>query len=307
MLVLAFTLAVSAPSHPVVWGRLGARPWSECQELGRRAGALLAGAQGSRQESEDSKHWQGLVARCPRVVELLVLVARAHLIRLVDLSAATADRNSLEAAAREHRAAREQALEYLLTALEESDLRREVPPSETRYLRAYAELSLGRHDVARRDAMRARERGDVQLWRTERMLALCALFAGDLGSALASAHRAVLEAPSDGRTRDRVQSRYVYALVLDRAGALAAARDELRRARQEGSVQQRFDVETLLPLHERLYLVALDHQAHDEIPQAMRYWEAYLRCPEPEAPERELAERHRRELLPLPVSVSEST
>ncbi|MBC8069110.1 MAG: hypothetical protein IAG13_12315, partial [Deltaproteobacteria bacterium] len=59
----------------------------------------------------------------------------------------------------------------------------------------------------------------------------------------------------------------------------------------------------LLPVHERLYLRALDHQIGDEDSSAIRLWDAYLSRPEPEAPERVLAKRHRTELQPRPAPV----
>jgi hypothetical protein len=132
------------------------------------------------------------------------------------------------------------------------------------------------------------------------MGALVALFRGDLERALRLVQRSINDGPSD----DRRYSRYVRALVLDRAGASAAARSELFELRREpGYLEARTTVETLLPIHERIYVRALDSQAAEEASSAVRLWEVYLARPEPELPERRLAEQHKAELSPLPAPV----
>ena len=95
---------------------------------------------------------------------------------------------------------------------------------------------------------------------------------------------------------ERAGSAYVLALIYDRAGAPEAALSELTGLRSQSG--ERSAVESLLPLHERLYLDALDQQSKRNTGAAMRYWEAYLACPEPEAPERALAQRRLGELRP---------
>ena len=68
-------------------------------------------------------------------------------------------------------------------------------------------------------------------------------------------------------------------------------------------VLSRRATESLLPVHERLYLRALDHQAADEASTALRLWDAYLARPEPAEPEKALARRHREELRPKPAPI----
>jgi hypothetical protein len=87
----------------------------------------------------------------------------------------------------------------------------------------------------------------------------------------------------------------ILALVYDRAGAPEAAQRELIALKAQ-NYGEGGAVETVLPLHERIYLQALLQQAARMPGSAMRLWEAYLACPEPEAPERKLAEQRRDEL-----------
>jgi hypothetical protein len=141
--------------------------------------------------------------------------------------------------------------------------------------------------------------GDVERWRSERMAALVEMQAGDVSAALERAQRGVFDAPVE----DQGISRYIRALVLDRAGASAAAHAELVALRREGSPFARIAMESVLPVHERLFLRGLDHLANDEDSAALRFLEAYLARPEPEDPERVLARRHLDELTPAPAPV----
>jgi hypothetical protein len=100
-------------------------------------------------------------------------------------------------------------------------------------------------------------------------------------------------------------TRYIRTLVLDRGGAIAAARSELHEMRTDAGHQfARRATESLLPVYERLYLRALDAQAAEETSSAVRLWDAYLARPEPAEPDRALARRHRDELKDRPAPVS---
>ena len=140
---------------------------------------------------------------------------------------------------------------------------------------------------------------DVERWRSERMAALVELFAGDVRAALRRAQRGVVDAPPE----DRPISRYIRALVLDRAGAPDVARAELVALRDPTTQFARSAMESVLPFHERLFFRALDHQANGERSPALRLWKAYLARPEPAEPERVLARRHLDELTPSPAPV----
>ncbi|MFO0637258.1 MAG: hypothetical protein U0168_30915 [Nannocystaceae bacterium] len=129
---------------------------------------------------------------------------------------------------------------------------------------------------------------------------MIALLDGDLDGAMALAQRATIDAPMD----DRTITRYIRAMVLDIPGGTAAARAELLDLRNEaGSIIARRATESLLPVHERLYLRALDHQVAEDSGTALRLWDAYLSRSEPAEPERVLARRHRAELVRKPAPV----
>src|SRR4029079_7713598 len=121
------------------------------------------------------------------------------------------------------------ALRWLDDALAECARRREPPPREARFLRAYALGTLGRTREAEVALGKASAAAEVEAWRVARMGAAIALLRGDLERAMALAHRAFIAAPLE----DRTITRYIRALVLDRSGAIAAARTELQELRTD--------------------------------------------------------------------------
>jgi hypothetical protein len=303
---LAWLLAVApwqpatAPP-PTVWARAGATGWSACEELGRQAAAVRSGA-GPRGGGEDTSPWAERAARCPAVPEVLFLAAQFEIINAGDVGfgpepGTTA---SLDPVVKDHRERVGQALRWIETAIEESARRREAPPREARFLRAYALVALGRPTDARVALDDAIAFGDVERWRIDRMGAVIALLAGDVDRAMRLAQRAGLETPNE----DRTITRYIRALVLDRSGAPSAARTELLELRNDaGHILARHATESLLPVHERLYLRALEHQVGDDPDSALRLWDAYLARPEPEEPDRVVAQRHRTALVRRPAPV----
>ncbi len=187
------------------------------------------------------------------------------------------------------------AVHLLDTAIEEAHLRGDEAPYEAYYFRAYAYCVLGDAVAVRSNLHQAADAGDAERWRIERMEAIAALFAGELEEAVRLAHLSLVDAPLDAS--ERQISRYVWAFVLDRAGDSASAREVFRSLRREpGSMTARRPVESLLPAHERIFLRAIEHQAHGETTNASRLWDAYLLRPEPHEADRVLAKRHRDEL-----------
>jgi len=286
---------------PTAWARMGARGWVGCEELGRQAAVLKSGTAPRGDPGTDNPNvWLERATRCPRVPDVLVFAAQLELVGAGDIGFTLEPEGNLDAVIVDHRERVQRALGWIDTALDESARRDEIPPREARFLRAYALLTLGRVDDARKALARATAAGDVERWRSDRMGAVVALLAGDLETALQLSHRALI----DSAPEDRTISRYIRALVLDRAGAVASARAELAEMRSDAShVLSRRATESLLPVHERLYLRALDHQAADEASTALRLWDAYLARPEPAEPEKALARRHREELRPKPAPV----
>ncbi|MBK6919007.1 MAG: hypothetical protein IPH07_16555 [Deltaproteobacteria bacterium] len=303
VLVLAPAPSTWKPAEappPAVWARAGARGWAGCEELGRQAAALRGGTARGEPGGGDGSVWTERAQRCPSVPDVLVLAALLELVASGDIGTAPEGAGSIDAIAKDHRERVERALGWIDHALAESARRREPPPRETRFLRAYALVTLGRTGDARRALDHAIASADVERWRSDRMGAVIALLDGDLELAMALSFRAIVEAPPD----DRSITRYIRAMVLDRAGASATARSELLELRNEaGSIIARRATESLLPVHERLYLRAIDHQVADDFGTAAKLWSAYLERPEPAAPERVLAERHRAELVRKPPPV----
>jgi len=290
---------------PTPWAMAGARGWRQCNEAERRARAALGddGARGGNATLE--QRWVEHARRCPHAVDVLVIAAQSEILDTAalfgDLDMSDADEVptlSIQRFVDEREARIEQALAWLDTAIDEAERRGERPPRETRYYRAYALTTLGRVPEARQALREVIEHGDVQRWRAERMSALVELFAGNVKEALRRAERGVVDAPPE----DRLISRFIRALVLDRAGASSVAMTELRAlSAVSGARLTRRAMESVLPIHEWLFFRALADQADGLRSSALRSWQAYLERPEPEQPERVLAQRHLDELMPSPT------
>ncbi|MEM9456022.1 MAG: hypothetical protein AAGF11_17710 [Myxococcota bacterium] len=292
---------------PTPWAMAGARGWRLCQEAERRAVAYRNGDGPRGGNGSDDQRWQRYARQCPHAVEVLVAAGLTEILVAADLfreigsgdePESAAGRLAVQRIVEQHRERLETALGWLDASIAESGRRGQRPPRQARYYRAYALTALGRIAQAREALAEVIEAGDVERWRSERMAALIELFAGDLDQALRRAHRGVYDAPAE----DRIISRFIRALVLDRAGASVVARAELRAIqRQSGADVLRGAMESVLPLHERLFFRALYSQALELRSPALRFWQFYLERPEPEQPERVLAQRHLDELTPPPV------
>jgi hypothetical protein len=304
-LVLSLLLAAPwkplPPGAPTVWAQAGATGWITCEDLARQATAARGGSGGRAESVGEPRAWLERASRCPNAPEILILAAQHEIIDAGRLGVGPEPGGgSLQPLVDEHTERVGQALDWLDTALRECARRRESPPREARYLRAYALSALGRPKAARAALDDAIAHAEIERWRSDRMGAAIALFAGDIDLAMRLGQRAAIDTPSD----DRTITRYLRALVLDRAGASAAARTELLDLRVDvGHIVARDAAESLLPLHERLYLRALERQANDDNELAVVLWDAYLARPEPEEPERLLAQRHRATLVKRPVPV----
>jgi hypothetical protein len=282
-------LAPTPAPGPTVWAEAGGRPWTGCRERERQAEGILQRVSAATEESSGDSPWAALARDCPNAPAVLVLAAMRELGK-APATPAQIEVQALPKLREIHRQGRLQARTWLLRALAEAARRGEPPPVLTYYFLGYAALGLGEPAVARVALAEAERRGEVEGWRADRAGAVAALLAGELPRALELAYRAREQAPAAQKTT----SVYVLALVYDRAGAPETAQRELLALRSG----ERGAVDTLLPLHEQLYLLALEQQAGRFNGTAARLWEAYLACDEPEAPERALAERRLAELRP---------
>lgn len=291
--------AESATSSRNVWALAGAQSWRPCIEAARDAEAgrfdALSGAQG-----RDGRGWRTRAEACPNEPWVRVMAAREGLLESARLDGGVEAPENLERWVAQHRRLLQRVLRDLEAAEREATRRGEAPPRQTSYWRAYALFASGAYGEARtawHEAYRARE---VERWRLDRMGALLDVQEGKLSAAVRRARLSWTDVGHD----ERLISGYVWALVLDRVGSPGGARDALVALRREGAhVMARRSLEGLLPVHERLYLQALDHHADGDGVNAIRLWTAYLQRPEPIEADRELARRHLRELQPRPPLV----
>ncbi len=277
---------------PTAWARAGARPWRACDAAGRQALAIRLGAQG---RGKFERVWRARARQCPREPDVLVLAAQEEVLEAVPTGWMPESDPKLDESIETMRTSAQRAVTLLDAAVDEAHLRGERAPYEAYYFRAYAHSVLGNAKAVRADLDRALEAGDAERYRIERMAAVAALYQGELEEAVRLARLSLDDAPVEAD--ERSISRYVWALVLDRAGDSASARTVFQQLRREpGSFRNRPAVESMLPAHERMFLRALEHQANGETSNASRLWDAYLRRPEPDDADRVLAQRHADEL-----------
>lgn len=297
------------PSGPVaplveatqtVWAQAGSRSWTGCSAVANEAAKQLATTAEDINNFNANHHWASQAGECPNAPEVLVMAVRSELLRRFDLPDAVdgaTDLSLLEQGLADSRSA---ALGWIDDATTELERRRDDATLGLGYWRGRALLSLGDYAAAQAVLEQTLAAREVDSWRVRRLLALTALFRGDLDAALIQAFRAYIDSPSN----DRYLAEYVLALVLDRAGDTAGSRRRMKDTLdRDGDLGRMRSLEAALPIHERLYLRAFAQTVRAEPSSAMRLWDAYLARPEPEAPERRLAERHRQALEPLPTNL----
>lgn len=294
------------PPPPTPWAKAGARPFVECQEAERQAAVRRRGpVTGSRGgPGTQPLLWSRRAQRCPHAPLTLSEAATEEIVLLGPLLRGVEgwggeDPAKIDEVADEHRRRLRRALAWLRRAQQESARRGVRPPRENLYWQAYALTGLGNLDFARERAFAASAKGDIEHWRAVRLAALIEVMAGDLDEAASLSAFALRATEGAGPSNDRAISRYIRAFVLVRAGANEFAMEELRDLRRgAGHRDSREAVESVLPIHERLFLRAIDHTANGEESNALRLWKAYLARREPAEPERVLAKRFVEELAP---------
>lgn len=283
-----------------VWAQAGSRSWTGCSKVAAEAGKQLFGYGEEINNFRENHHWAIQAGECPNAPEVLTMAARAELLRRFDLPEGLDDKTDLTLLESELASSRVRALAWIDDAETELRRRRDRRALGLEYWRARALLSTGDVAGAKQALQLGLREGTVEGWKLRRLLALTQLFAGDLEAALEQANRASIDAPQS-LGGERLISVYVLALVLDRAGDTAGAQRHMKSALDmDGDGAQMRALESALPTHERLYLRAYAQTVRRESAGALRYWAAYLARPQPEAPERRLAERHRSTLQPLP-------
>lgn len=279
-----------------VWAQAGSRSWTGCSSIASEAGKQLWSSGEEVNSFNEGHHWANQASECPNAPEVLTMSVRSELLRRFDLPEgldADTDLSAIEAGVAKSRA---RALAWIDAAETELDRRRDARSLGLDYWRGRALLSTGDLDGARRSFRKALSESTVEGWKVRRLLALTELYRGNLDAALVLAKRALLDAPAS----DQLASFYVLGVVLDRSGDPAGARRRMQTAMDRDDGSQLRALGSALPLHERLYVSALATTVRNEPSGALRLWDAYLARPEPEDPERRLAERHQTTLRPLP-------
>lgn len=279
------------PEPPTVWAEAGSRPWGQCRELERSAEAAVAKQSVG---SDGPNVWAERARLCPGAPAVLVAAAMVELTQVSNLPALAELPGAVEALAESHRQSRKRAAQWLAAARLEASRRGEAPPPMTWVMTAIAAIGLGEPERARAALSQAEARAEVEGFRLDRLAAVAALLSGDLARALDLAHRA----REVGASREQVRTTLILALIYDRSGAADAAQRELTLLRPLAVSMERLAIDGLLPLHERLYLAAIEQIALKNPANATLLFKGYLACPEPEEAERRLVERRLLELRP---------
>jgi hypothetical protein len=253
-----------------------------------------------RKESLKRARWLGRAKLCPHAPEVSVLAAYYELMHARGMPPYSADVEAFEALAEELRDAHEHARLLLEAAREESQRRGRPSPPMLHYLLAHIALSSGDLVTADAELSLAWRGGMVALGELELLAAVLELVRGDTERAIEYAHRVYVSAQgSPSRSSSGAlwrSSSFLLALAYERAGAPEVARRLIKSLRAHRLGEGGSEIEVLLPLHERLYLTALEHRVAGNAADAIRFWEVYLDRAEPAAPEREAATRQLAEL-----------
>ncbi|MEE9385095.1 MAG: hypothetical protein V3V08_16945 [Nannocystaceae bacterium] len=245
--------------------------------------------------------WRRRAEKCPRAPEVLRAAAHGELMRLLRIDRASVGEKDVNRLASQIQRSRKRVLRWYATLEHELELRGAVLTPADHYVLAWARLGLAQRKRARIALDIAQRRGGVPPAVGYRMAALIALFDGEVDVALAASRLAWVGSGSS----DALAALYVRGLVLDRAGDPAGARRVFALARKgdRGTRNALLRLETMLPIHERLYLRALERHFDRTTNAAMRYWHAYLARKEPTPAERVLAQRHLSALERVPEPV----
>jgi tetratricopeptide (TPR) repeat protein len=292
---LVAVLSAASP-NTTGWTQSGAQSWHRCEALRERI--LQAWA---RQEPlESTRSSMRAANRCPHQPEVLLQSAIDLLVDSAALGTSADPDTAFDSQAKQLETNMRRILAWTEQAIDEAHRRSEQPPLGVYYYRAYAFEVLRRPDASRDALARSIVRAEVPRWRTDFLGALVAMQLGEIDQALRLAHRGVLDAPPG----EQMTGKLVFALALDRAGAFDSVEDELGQANLAGDpVRARLAVSSALPFAERLYFLAIVHQARGDRSNAIRFWQAYLARPEPAPPDRELARRHFESLAQRPPPV----
>ncbi len=299
---VAATTSTAAPveATATVWAQAGSRSWTGCSAVASEAAKQLWALSEDTNNFRSDHHWAIQARECPNAPEVLTMAVRHELMRRFELPEALDERSDLTMLAQDLIDSRTRAIGWIDDAEAELARRQDDRTLGLSYWRGRARLAAGDYEGAVESFEKALRDDAIEGWKIRRLLALAVLYQGDLDRALLLAFRAYV----DAQQGDRLMSEYVLALVLDRSGDSASSRRRMKDALDRDGDGGRLRVlEAAMPLHERIYVRAYAQTVRGEASGALRLWGAYLSRPEPEAPERRLAERHRRALEPLPSNL----
>ena len=278
------------------WGKVGGRKWSVCAERSAEAErALRSFSDSPRRQAQHA--WTGRARACPNSIEVLSVAARKEAVQHFDLPDDVNKDTDFSEMRKELGESQARAADWLLAARAEAERQGKAPPSQSAYWLARVELARSDYDAAARYLKEARLEAAISEAELDQLEALVALFRGDMRHALAHARLGLRNAPLN----DKAGARFIYALVLDRVGDDEGADRLFVQARSSGSTEAEM-MDTLLPLHERLYFRArlrMAQRGYDER-GAISFFRAYLEQPEVGEAQRALARAHIERLSRIP-------
>ena len=287
------------PASVELWGAALAEQEAGCRGFERSAARRIARGRGASRSGGTA--WETRYERCPfaphvGTLAMIEVWARAE---TLPYGFEAAGLEEFEAA----RTSKRRRLLAWSVRVRGELARRGLPPiAEVFIISAGASLAVGEVAGARRALREGVGRGAVAAADARWIEGASALVMLRHEAGLRALGAAVTGADRHS-SRAKTRAVYLHAVLLDRLGdrdgAAAAMRDALVADKDQRALR---GLVRALPIHEALYARALARQFSGRGEAlTLRLWAAYLSRPEPEAPERALAQRHMDSLAPRPT------
>ena len=272
----------------------------KCRQLEAKAWIAGRDLHESTIVRSEAQIWVNHVEDCPQSPYVLIEAAKREVLSWMPIPAGVESRQDTDKFSRKFKRSRSKALAWLSAAAIELNRSQKMVTVPLHFWRARSLLALGEYPSAKVELLHAQKFEDVPRWRIDRCMALVHLFEGQLDLALELGYRSLNHAVQS----DRSLSKYVLGMIVERMGDPDGARQIMNEVMEQDRGRVVFRIfQTLLPVHERIWLLAYAYSlASTEPSVAVRMWKAYLARPANEVMDRQRAELYLKNLAQLPTS-----